>query len=231
MSSERRREVRYPLEVPITLVAAGVVQRLTTKDVSYSGLFARTDSPPTVRQLTRLQIEMPESGALFETHAMTVFVIEPGDHAESGCGLKFYAMSEANRRVWNRFVDRLRAQPAPSPAPRQRRQVRFKTRISLRPDTLDALERLCQRALSTGAVQASVGRPAAVGAPLRLDVVHPTSGAVFRLDGVVRQIVAEPLAVEPDVVAADVVATDVVEIELADFGDDRRAAFVEFIGQ
>jgi hypothetical protein len=224
VSSERRREVRYPIEVPVTLAAAGVVQTVITKDVSYSGLFARTDRPPRISQLTRIQIELPESGQVFETHAMSVFVLETDndrDH-EAGCGLKFYAMSDVSRRMWNIFVDGVRATnaaraiPPEINTPRTRpRQVRFKTRVALRPESLVELRELYLNQLSTGALKLTIRKPAGVGSPLRVDVVHPTSGAIFKLDGTVTRLVEELPG---------------VEITLDDFDDTRRAEFVDFIG-
>ena len=48
---ERRRDTRYRYRLEITVKMGGKVQRLFTEDVSYRGLFARTDTLPVMRQL------------------------------------------------------------------------------------------------------------------------------------------------------------------------------------
>lgn len=216
-TNERRQAIRYPIEVSVTLAAAGVVQKTVTHDVSYNGIFAQTATPPTISQLTRIQIELPGSGVRFETHAMNVFVLEPGNEHDRppGCGLKFYAMTEPNRQAWNRFVDAVRArQTSARPATGPRRRVRFRTRVELRPESRAELETLCREALASGVLQVSFHKPIEIGEPLRLDLVHPDSRDVIKLDGVARALRDE----HPG-----------VEVELEDFGDKRRAALVEFL--
>lgn len=193
-----------------------------TKDVSYSGVFVTTDHPPQISQLTRIQIELPGTGQVFETHAMCVFSLELDNDYERdpGCGLKFYAMTEPSRRLWNQFVDSIRADAAVVaaktpvvPSAPKRRQVRFRMRVAVRPESVGALERLYSE-ISTGAMCVEVRKRVQVGSPLRLDVVHPTSGAIFKLDGTVTRLVE---------------ALPGVEIQFDNFGDERRAEFVGFM--
>lgn len=214
--SERRRASRYPIEVPVTIAAAGVVQKTTTRDVSYGGIFAITERPPQISQLTRLQVELGD-GQVLETHAIPVFTVgsdnEQGD--PPGCGLKFYAMSEATRQRWVEFVDEARARftAGPTSAAPRRRQVKFKPRVAVRPESVAALEELGED-IAAGAIQVELARPAEVGAPLRVDVVHPGSGAIFKLDGVVSRVIEE---------------LGGVEVRIDDLGDEGRAALRAFV--
>ena len=59
MGAEQRRDERYAVHIPATLTRGHEAVALLTEDVSFRGLFLRTDSPPTLRQLVRIEIREP----------------------------------------------------------------------------------------------------------------------------------------------------------------------------
>jgi len=106
--SDKRLDERYCHEVEVDLLWNKQRVRLATADVSYRGLFLRTDTPPSLRQLLRLEIEL-EDGVL-ALHGMAVHVVPPpaeGDHGP-GVGVQFYAVDRDAASRWGRYVDRVR---------------------------------------------------------------------------------------------------------------------------
>ena len=65
----KRRDVRYQVRFPVQMTAGRRKSTLFAEDVSRRGLFLRTDTPPPLRQLVRIQLVLP-----------------PGQHALRGHG-------------------------------------------------------------------------------------------------------------------------------------------------
>ena len=97
----QRMDERYPHEVLVDLCWNRHRARLVTCDVSYRGLFLCTDTPPSLRQLVRLEILLSESETL-SLHAMAVHVVPPGDPKGrlAGVGVQFYAVDRASASRW-----------------------------------------------------------------------------------------------------------------------------------
>ncbi|MEZ4389764.1 MAG: PilZ domain-containing protein [Polyangiales bacterium] len=121
----QRLDERYPAELVVSLHWNRQCVRLLTSDVSYRGLFIRTDTPPVLRQLVRLEIELAP-GELLSMHGMAVHVVKPGDRLrrDPGVGVQFYAIDRDAGLRWRRFVDQVQRtaerviQPAPALTPR-----------------------------------------------------------------------------------------------------------------
>lgn len=216
MSSERRREPRYPYRLPITLTGGGVAQETLTEDVSHRGLFAITDRPPALRQLIQVKASLPDSTERFHSHAMSVFVIERGNSEgrTPGCGLQFYAMAEPIKRVWGGFIDSVRRERTRA-AQWPRQHVRYRIKLAVRPRSLDELYELYTRDVSRGGMFLLTGRSFELGEELGVDVVHPVSGEVFSLECSVRRL-------EPGPPAG-------IGVQLKDIDESGRAAFLEFV--
>lgn len=105
----QRMDERYPLEVSVDLCWNRHRARLQTADVSYRGLFLCTDTPPSLRQLVRLEILLSE-GETLSLHAMAVHVVPPGDPMGriAGVGVQFYAVDRASASRWGRYIDQVR---------------------------------------------------------------------------------------------------------------------------
>ena len=117
-----RREARVDVRVPVVIFRGKTAVSLETSDVSFKGLFIRTNDPPPLRSLVRLKVALFDRE--FEAHAMAVHVVsgvsdvpEGGDHGP-GVGLQFWGLAGPDRTAWDDFVQRLvharRAAPKPT---------------------------------------------------------------------------------------------------------------------
>lgn len=190
MSRERRREPRFPCRLPLTLRVGGAVQETISEDVSYRGVFAITDDPPDLRQLVSVTVRLPGRDAPMTTHAMAVFALERGNKLgrPPGAGLQFYAASREFKTAWESFIDDIRRrQSPPAPASQPRRFVRYRLTLAVKPESIDELVTLYTRDVSRGGMFLVTREPLEIGRRLAVEVVHPISGRVFRLDCVVRR--------------------------------------------
>jgi Tfp pilus assembly protein PilZ len=105
----QRMDERYPHQATVDLCWNRHRVRLVTCDVSYRGLFLATDTPPTLRQLVRLEIQLSE-GETLSLHAMAVHVVPPRDPKgrAPGVGVQFYAVDRAIASRWGRYIDQVR---------------------------------------------------------------------------------------------------------------------------
>lgn len=115
----QRLDERYPHEVLVDLCWNRHRARLQTADVSYRGLFLCTDTPPALRQLVRLEIQLSERETL-SLHAMAVHVVPPADPKgrPSGVGVQFYAVDRASASRWGRYIDQVRREAGRPTRPR-----------------------------------------------------------------------------------------------------------------
>lgn len=115
----QRMDERYPHEILVDLCWNRHRARLQTADVSYRGLFLCTDTPPSLRQLVRLEILLSESETL-SLHAMAVHVVPANDPKgrASGVGVQFYAVDRASASRWGRYIDQVRREAGRPTRPR-----------------------------------------------------------------------------------------------------------------
>lgn len=92
-----RREARFDVKMPVEVYRGRNTHSLETSDVSFKGLFVKTNDPPPIRSLVRLRVTLP--GRAFEAHAMVVHVVEG-----IGVGLQFWGLSGSDRAAWDDFV-------------------------------------------------------------------------------------------------------------------------------
>lgn len=112
MTDDKRRDVRYPARIIARVIRKNSVLELLTNDVSFRGVFLRTDSPPALRQLVRVELTLPES-LIVSGHAMVVHVSarpegqQKGEGNVPGIGLQFWGPLERGRE-WERFINELK---------------------------------------------------------------------------------------------------------------------------
>lgn len=100
-----RREARVDVAVPVVIFRGKAPVALLTSDVSFKGLFVRTDDPPALRSLVRLKVALFDRE--FDAHAMAVHVVRADADdvvGAAGVGLQFWGLSGQDRAAWDQFV-------------------------------------------------------------------------------------------------------------------------------
>lgn len=226
---EQRSDERFPCEIPVELVSNRERVRLITTDVSYRGVFLRTDAPPRLRQLLRLELTLPE-GKVLKVHGMPVHLVGPGEGDRgSGVGVQFYAVDADTSATWGRFVDQVQrrarslrrasVREAPSaevshvgPVGTAARQP--EAELDLEVPSYSELLRLARTDVLSGAMRIATDAPLAAGARLRIHVHHPVHAGSFALDATVRGRGHDPPC---------------LEVVFDPLDDARRVAFVAFV--
>ncbi len=198
MSNDIRREKRYPYPLPVTLTTGKVTDETRTRDVSFNGVFVFSELLVKLRQLVRLDVQLPWQEVSLTVHAMVVHLEE--SDTQPGVGLQFFGVGKSERETWNTFVNQVRqgvaerdleawdADIAPPRRDDERRDWgRFDTVLEVRLRTLDELVTLYTRDVSKGGMFLSTDLPLQPGADLLLEVVHPDTSQVHDLRAVVRR--------------------------------------------
>jgi hypothetical protein len=103
-----RREARVDVCVPVVIYRGKNPVAVETSDVSFKGLFVRTNDPPPLRSLVRLKVALADRE--FEAHAMAVHVVtasastDEADARVPGVGLQFWGLAGSDRTAWDDFV-------------------------------------------------------------------------------------------------------------------------------
>jgi Tfp pilus assembly protein PilZ len=222
-----RREPRFRLQIPVQLRLARQVIDLVTEDVSFSGMFLRTDSPPPERGLVKVDVVMEGEPTPIPLVAMVVHTVpaEPNGRRVAGAGLQLYGVGGEVRDRWARLILALRqkhehAASRPvrverstrAPVTDNRRHTRYAAVLAVRSKNLDDLVTTYTRDISQGGTFLATDVPLRNGDDLYLELIHPDSGSSFGLQCVVKRRVR-----------------DGVGVEFADLDDDRRALFWQFV--
>ena len=201
---QRRRDKRYLVELPISVKSGTTTRKLLTHNVSFRGLFVRTDDPPVPRTLLRLDAELPPNDERFRSHGMAVWIVTPEEATEEqppGIGVQFYAMG-AERIKWEAFIlwaRRTAEQPIvdaepvadvkpPTPDAVRRAHPRREIHLRVCPRTVDELLEMYSRDVSKGGMFVRTDRAFDVNTVLQLDVSHPETHQVFGLEAIVRRL-------------------------------------------
>ena len=227
---ELRRDKRYRFQMPAILVRGTREVSLLTGDVSYRGLFLRTDDPPPLRELLQVRLKLPPANDGLVAHAMAVFVVPAGTAGSTpGVGLQLYAVSQEVRLRWDRFVqwaakthlDSLDTPVKPvaaAPDAVNRLFPRVRRALTVRAQSIGDLHHLVTEDVSRGGMFLRTGLDVAVGSELRLFVAHPQTGLTFAVDTVVRR------RGEPPLHRAG------LGVEFVGLDEERREAFAAFAG-
>jgi len=224
-----RREPRYRLRIPVILRIGREATELMTEDVSFSGMFVRTDAPPPERGLIKIDIPVPGEVVPLALTAMVVHRVEPKPSVNRtpGAGLQLYGVGAALRDQWARYILSLRdehvnaaAKPvavedgrdAAEHEPINRRHVRYSAVLIARAKTVDDLVTMYTRDISQGGTFLTTNVSVAAGDALRLELIHPDTGESFDLSCVVRRRVRDGLGVE-----------------FTDLDEAKREAFWQFV--
>ena len=174
---------------------------LHTADVSYRGLYVCTDSPPQLRQLVKVELALPPGGDSFVGHGMAVYVLEPGTEAAKirtpGCGIQFYGVTGSEKAQWDAFIQWVSTEHGQSENEEvdmsgaggqvaRRKHERHAMQLEIRLQHADDLYTLYTRDISRGGMFISTDLELAADAELFVDLIHPATSQLFKLQCVVR---------------------------------------------
>ena len=206
-TQEKRRHRRLAVSLPLTITTATGKIDLTTEDVSFSGLFVRTDDPAPLRRLVKLHLTMPDTKEQMEMLAMVVYTVSAEQSKRfskpPGMGLNLYGLNAQSRLKWREFVartidlhDQARLQDLTTlPGriePIRRRFPRFEAEFVVHVETTQALYDMVTLNISAGGAFLATDEVLAAGTDIKLTIVHPEDGSEFVIKGqVVRHIPAK----------------------------------------
>lgn len=193
---ENRRDARYPARITARILRRNQTFELLTSDVSFRGVFIRTDSPPALRQLVKMELVLP-SGLVVAGHAMVVHLAAPDGQPPAdarttpGMGLQFWGPL-THVREWEQFIHHLKQRQNAGAADAKRTEKirraseRFKLALDVVFDGRTAMARdVSERGM---AIRSDAKMP--VG--LRATLAMRAGDDVIEFDVVVRRTIAEP---------------------------------------
>ena len=194
--ADNRREGRYPARIVARVIRKNQAIELLTNDVSFRGVFVRTDAPPALRQLVKVELVLPEH-VIVSGHAMVVHLApraegaSKGEGAVPGIGLQFWGPLD-RAQEWHAFIHDLRAREragmaaARSTDKVRRASERFKLAL---PVLLDGKTSMTRDLSENGmAVRTDLAVPVGTRAVLALKAGDETT----MFDVVVRRAIDEP---------------------------------------
>ena len=229
-AKELRVDKRFRVAMGATMQCGPQRVDLRTEDIGFRGVFLRTDAPPDLRQLVKLELTLPDTGERLSVHGMAVHSVprgHPGGRVP-GVGVQVYAVDKTTNAAWSAFVNRMeRAHPealakpvavAPpaAPEPIRRAYPRAVAGLELELRSVDELRTLYSRDVSQGGMFVVTDLVLPAGTALIVDVVHPITRAIFVLDAAVRRVSAPG-------------ETPGLGIEFTHIDDGRRKAFWDFV--
>ncbi len=230
MAGSSRRDVRFRVRFPAQLRHGRKVWSLFTEDVSFRGVFVRTDTPPPLRALVELRLLIPPGHVAFTTHGMAVHVVVPdnGMGRTPGVGVELYGLDREAREEWEEFVRQVSVScppsedqaplvsAAPPKEPIRRRSKRHTAVLRVQVETMRDLYELYTGDVSNGGMFIATEVELAPRTQVVVHVPHPESDEVFLLDAVVRHRQNTP-------------GLSGVGVEFAPMDRARRHQFLDFV--
>ncbi len=193
---EKRREARFPARIVAKIFRRNETIELLTHDVSFRGVFIRTDAPPRLRQLVKFELVLP-SGIVVSGHAMVAHVAPTaaerldGEVPVPGIGLQFWG-AIANAKEWEQFIHQLRIRERAGIAAAKatdkirRSSERFKLAIEI---VLGGLVTMTRDVSETG-MAIRTDAPMPVGT--RVEMTLRAGEEIMTFDVIVRRAIQEP---------------------------------------
>jgi len=223
-----------PLDVPVRLLRGKRETAATLRSVDNRGLVVRTDDPPPLRQLVKIELSMPHDASIFASHATVVRVAEA--EGSNHVGLELFGQDRKGLDAWEMLVRFAQSAPAAArdavpvseraPSEERRRHPRFNARLEMRVRSPRNIHVAFTRDLSQGGCFMEGGADLLLGAgePLVLNIVRPESRASVRLTGSARHqrtigsgfgygIAFDPMPIEIELQMLDFVTSAVEFLE------------------
>jgi hypothetical protein len=218
--TEKRRDVRYPARIVARVIRKNHAIELLTNDVSFRGVFIRTDAPPALRQLVRIELVLPDN-VIVSGHAMVVHVMMPtedqpkGSGPVPGIGLQFWGSIE-RAREWERFVHDLKKREraglamAKTTDKVRRASERFKLALEV---VFDGKTSMTRDISENGmAIRTDIAMPVGTRAELQVRAADHQ----MNFDVIVRRTIDEP-------------GFRGLGVELVDVSREQRSALLQFV--
>lgn len=109
MGIERRRDRRYRFRIRVVLSGTPKDIVTQTEDVSFKGIFLRTDTPLPERHLVRLQLTLPPGDDQLVVTGMVARCIRSWGGRPPGAGIQFYGLAQQDRERWGQFIQHVAA--------------------------------------------------------------------------------------------------------------------------
>jgi Tfp pilus assembly protein PilZ len=189
---------RYMAQVAATFLARSQSIALLTDYITPDGVFVRTDSPPQVMELLRIEFVLPPSGAKVVMHGMATQIVLPRvKNAAPGVEIAFFAKGGEAGMLWDQFITHLNeAHPESLSRP-----------VMLAREATDQIRRAHPRLLPASPIQIIGGGASTltigdisdggmfiktnesfvVGSDLRITLHDPRTGAALPVDCIVRR--------------------------------------------
>lgn len=221
LNTERRRHDRYPIRLPVEIGRGKRTLTGHTEDVSLSGLYVFCPAPPPLRELVRMQIQLPDGRPPLQLMGMAIHVVPANDPSgrPPGIGLQLFGNDPETKERWSRFVGTIRASSAPKPGPQPVRELQARKprtpELRIAPRSIEDLESAYQLACS-GALTVRTDVFLDAGRKVELSFVHPTTRKTLTLRGSAGARVQTP-------------GFEGLTVELTDFSELEREQFLDFI--
>ena len=110
MDAKQRLYQRFPVHLKATLIRGKDAIAGHVVDVSFTGLFFTTSRPPPLRDLVKIDLELPNAG-MIRVLGMAVHIVRPGPGRKrrAGVGIQLFGIGPDVRAQWDRFVGEVRA--------------------------------------------------------------------------------------------------------------------------
>ncbi len=95
----------YRVQIAATFVSRSQSTALLTDHVSAHGVFVRTDSPPCVGELLRIEFLLPHTKTRVLMHGVAARIVEAeAGHSVPGVQIMFFAKEGTSSLLWDRFI-------------------------------------------------------------------------------------------------------------------------------
>ncbi len=201
---------RYMAQVGARFLSRSQTTAFLTDYVTSTGVFVRTDAPPQVMELLRIEFTLAPEATRIVLHGMVTQIVLPSTaHAAPGVEIAFFAKGGEAGRLWDEFVSHLRehhpesltrpvmlAQNAtdqvrrahPRVVPHSPIRIRAKRKeASGQVETDAADESLTIGDISDGGMFIKTQSAFVVGSDLRVTLQDPRTFAVMAVDCIVRR--------------------------------------------
>jgi hypothetical protein len=198
---KKRRDTRYEIRFPAQVRHERRTDSFFSEDVSFNGVFFRTDTPPPLRRLVTMRLVLPPGDTALHAHGMVVHVVDYGNAFERvpGFGVQLYALDHATRTIWHNFVRAAAACCPVSPYPPMEVPTRI-AGVGLRASGVrqtavlhvaaantNELQELCNADIARGRMFVATELEVFEGMPVVVHVTHPDTEDTFLLDAVVHK--------------------------------------------